>query len=136
MLFSIGAYGEQRVSLSICVGAAGFIGRQSREDSLNEKRIQQVLEIEKQAQSIRDAAVSDAEKLPSKAEQEAQALIEKARADAEEEARQVIAKAQADEETSRIVSEAQTKVQETEALAKKNFDQAVGYVFDRVVGRE
>jgi vacuolar-type H+-ATPase subunit H len=136
MLFSMVVCGEQRISLLICVEPAGFIGRLSGEESLNEKRIQQVLDIEKQAQTVRDAAVSDAEKLPAQAEQEAQALIEKAHADAEEEARQLIAKAQADEETTRIQSQAQEKVQETEALAKKNFDQAVAYVLDRVVGRE
>lgn len=46
---------------------------------MNEKRVQQVLVIEKQAKEILDAAQREAERLPSLAEQEAQALIEKTR---------------------------------------------------------
>ena len=47
---------------------------------MNEKHIQQVLEIEKQAQEIQEAAVREAQQLPILAEQEAQALVEKAKA--------------------------------------------------------
>ena len=55
---------------------------------MNEKRIEQVLEIEKQAQAILDAATREADQLPARAEQEAQAMIAQVRADAEAEARQ------------------------------------------------
>ena len=72
-----------------------------RENGLNEKLIQQVLEIEKQAQAIHEVAVREAGQLPTRAEQEAQALIEKARADAQEQARQLAADAQAQEEAAR-----------------------------------
>ena len=63
---------------------------------MNEKRIQQVLEIEKQAKTIHEAALHEAEQLPVLAEKEAQALIEKTRQDAQEEARRVVARAQAE----------------------------------------
>jgi vacuolar-type H+-ATPase subunit H len=103
---------------------------------MNEDRIRQVVEIEKQAQEIHDVAIRDAQQLPILAEQEAQALIEKARVAAQEEARQIIAKAQAEEETARILAQAGEKNRQIETLAKSNFDRAVNYILDRVIGRE
>jgi len=103
---------------------------------MNENRIQQVLEIEKQAQEIHEVAIRDAQQLPILAEQESQAVIEKARAGAQEEARQLIANAQAKEETARILLEAERKNGQTEALAMSNFDRAVNYILDRVIGKE
>jgi V/A-type H+/Na+-transporting ATPase subunit G/H len=102
----------------------------------NAKRIQQVLEIERQAQAIHEAAMRQSEQSPIQAEQEAQALIEKARTDAEEEARQLVANAQAQEERARILAQAEEEVRRMEALAMSHFDRAVGYVLDRVAGRE
>jgi cell division septum initiation protein DivIVA len=102
----------------------------------NEKRIQRVLEIERQAQAIREAALRAAEQLPIQAEQEAQTLIEKARADAEEEARQSVANAQAQAECARILAQAEEESRRLEALAMSHFDHAVGFVLDRVTGRE
>jgi len=67
------------------------------ESGLNEERVRQILEIEKQAQDIHDAAVREAEQLPIQAEKEARAIIEKARIEAQEEARRLIANAQAQE---------------------------------------
>ncbi|OGO05917.1 MAG: hypothetical protein A2Y73_03505 [Chloroflexi bacterium RBG_13_56_8] len=58
---------------------------------MDRQLIRQVVEIEQQAKTIRDAA-----------EKEAQDLIEKARAKAEKEAQQLIADAQAEEERARI----------------------------------
>ena len=102
---------------------------------MNEKHIQQVLEIEKQAQEIHDAAVKEAQQLPGTAEQEAQALIEKAQAEAHREAREMASKVQADDESARILSEAEEKSRQLEALAMSNFDRAVAYVLERVAGR-
>ena len=103
---------------------------------MNENRIQQVLEIEKQAQEIHEIAMRDAQQLPISADQESQVVMEKARADAQVEARQLIANAQAKEETTRILVEAEEKNRQVEALAKSNFDRAVNYILDRVIGRE
>jgi vacuolar-type H+-ATPase subunit H len=102
---------------------------------MNEKRIEQVLEIEKQAQGILDAATREAEQLPAKAEQEARELLERARAQAQEEARQLVAKAQSAEETAGIISKAEEKNRETEKLAAGNMSKAVAFVLERVIGK-
>ena len=103
---------------------------------MNENRIQQVLEIEKQAQEIHEIAIRDAQQLPISADQESQAMMEKVRAGAQEEARQLVANAQAKQETDRILLEAEQKNGQTEALAMSNFDRAVNYILDRVIGKE
>ena len=101
---------------------------------MNEK-IQQVLEIEKQAKEIQEKAMRDAQEIPVRAEQEAQALIAKAKAEAEEEGRKLIAAAQSTDTAQGISAEAGEKDNQFEALAKKNFDQAVSFVLERVIGR-
>jgi F0F1-type ATP synthase membrane subunit b/b' len=107
-----------------------------RRGSMNENRIQQVLEIEKQAQGIHDLAVRDAQQVPIVADQEAQAILEKARAGAHEEARQLVGKAQAQEETDRILAQAEEKSRQSEAMAMSNFDRAVTYILDRIINRD
>ena len=104
---------------------------------MNEKNIQQVLEIEKHAQEIQEKAKREAQESPVKAEQEAQALIAKAKAEAQEEARKMVADAQsADANASgSAAAEIASKNSEFEALAKKNFDKAVAFVLERVIGR-
>jgi hypothetical protein len=107
-----------------------------REVSLNEKRIQQVLDLEKQARDIYEASVSEAAQIPVEAEKEAQAMIDKARAEAEAEAKQMVANAQSQEESAQLLVEAEDKVKRTDTLAASNFDRAVAYVLNRVIGRE
>jgi vacuolar-type H+-ATPase subunit H len=102
---------------------------------VNERHIQQVLDIEKQAQEIHESAVKEAQQLPIIAEQEAQALIEKAKAEAQQKAREMVAGVKADEENARILTEAEEKNKQFEALAMSNLDRAVNYVLERVIGR-
>jgi hypothetical protein len=102
---------------------------------MNESRIQQVLEIEKQAQEIHEAAMKEAQQLPVMAEQESQALIEKARAEAQQKARELVSEVKADVESARILSESEEKNKQFEALAMSNFDRAVAFVLERVIGR-
>jgi vacuolar-type H+-ATPase subunit H len=102
----------------------------------NKKRIQQVLEIEKQAETIHEAALREAEQLPIQAEQEAQALVEKVRAEAQQQAHELIASAQSQEACAQILAEAEEKVRGMETLARSHFDRAVDYVLDQVVGSE
>ena len=102
---------------------------------MNEKLIDQVVQIEKQAQEIHEAARREGEQLPIQAEKEAQALIDKARSEAGAEARQLVANAQAQEESTRILEEAEEKGRQLEALATSNLDRAVAYVLERVAGR-
>jgi vacuolar-type H+-ATPase subunit H len=103
---------------------------------MNENRIQQVLEIEKQAQNVHEQAVRAAQQLPAQAEQESQALIDKARAEAQEEARKIVAGAKAEDVSARILAQAEEKNRQAEALAMSNFDRAVSYVLDRVINKE
>ena len=102
---------------------------------MNDKNIQQVLEIEKRAQEIQEKAVREAQEIPVKAEQEGQALIAQAKAEAEEEARKIVAAAQSTDAAQGISTEAADKSSQFDALAKKNFDQAVAYVLERVIGK-
>jgi hypothetical protein len=102
---------------------------------MNEKNIRQVLEIEKQAQELQEKAKRDAQEIPVRAEQEAQALLARARAEAQEEARRIIAAVQAEDKSKDVMTGVSTKNREFEALAKKNFDKAVAYVLDRVLGK-
>jgi vacuolar-type H+-ATPase subunit H len=116
---------------------AAFVRRSTGgESSLNEQRIRQILEIERQAQAIHEAAARDAEQVQKQAEQEAQALVEKSRAEAEEEARRLVADARASEEGAHILAQSEEKSRQMEALAAKHFDRAIGYVLDRLIGRE
>ena len=105
------------------------------EKRMNERNIQQVLNIEKEAQEIHDAAMNEAQQLPLVTEQEAQASIEKARADAQQKAREMISEVKADEESARILSEVEEKNKQFETLAMSNIDRAVSYVLERVIGR-
>ena len=103
---------------------------------MNEKHVQQVLEIEKQAQEIHDVAVREAQQLPMLAEQDAQAILQKALTDAQEEARKLVSEAQAEDEVSRILTQADEKNRQVEALVMSNFDKAVAYILNRVIGKE
>ena len=103
---------------------------------MNENRIKQVLEIEKRAQENYESALSEAQRLPALAEQEAQEIVSKARAEAQEQARQMVAKAKAEGDVDRILAQADEKNHQLEALAMSNSDRAVNYILDRVIGRE
>ena len=107
----------------------------ARREVVNEKNIQQVLNIEKQAEEIHESALKEAQQLPVLAEQEAQALNEKARAEAQQKAREMVSEVKAEEEGARILSEAEEKNKQFEALATKNLDRAVDFVLERVIGR-
>ncbi|HLA07151.1 MAG TPA: hypothetical protein VJ022_06895 [Anaerolineales bacterium] len=102
---------------------------------MNEKNIRQVLEIEKQAQELQEKAKRDAQEIPVRAEQEAQALLARARAEAQEEARRIIAEAQSEDKLNSVMAGVSAKNSEFEALTKKNFDKAVAFVLDRVIGK-
>ena len=98
------------------------------------EHIQQVLEIEKKAAEMQEKAKREAQEIPVKAEQEAQATIAKAIADAQEEARKMIAAAQS-ADAGDAAADIASQNTEFEANAKKNFDKAVAFVLDRVIGK-
>jgi len=100
------------------------------------ERIQQVVELEKQAQEIQEDATRQAEQVLIQAEKDARALLEKNRAEAQSEARAIVSKASADVEGERVLASAEESSRESEALAMSHFERAVAYVLDRVAGRE
>ena len=102
---------------------------------MSEKNIQQVLEIEKKAADMQEKAKREAQEIPVKAEQEAQALIAKAKADAQEEARKMIADAQSAGGAGSVAADIASQNTEFEANARKNFDKAVAFVLERVIGK-
>ncbi len=102
---------------------------------MNEKRIEQVMQIEKQAQQILEQAKRAAGDLPARAEAEAQAIVEQARTEAQVKAHELIAAASAQDETARILAEVDQKNRTLEEKARKNLDRAVAYVVDGVLGR-
>jgi len=100
------------------------------------ERIQQVVELEKQAQAVNEAAGRDAEQLLIQAEKEARAILEKNRADAQAEARALASRTSVEIESKRVLASAEQSNQQSEALAMSNFERAVAYVLNRVIGRE
>ncbi len=103
---------------------------------MNEKRIQQVLDIERQAEEIRSKAIAEADQIPAKAEIEGQELIEQSRAKAQEDARALLTKAQSEQESNTILADTNERVLISERTAMGNMNRAVAYVLDRVVGKE
>jgi len=102
---------------------------------LNEKRIQDVIEIEKKADEVFNKAVAEADRIPQLAEQEVKTLIENARLQAEKEAQALLANAQTKDETDRILSHAEETIRHNDTLAKHNFERSTTYVISRVVGK-
>ena len=102
---------------------------------MNEERIQQVLEIEKQAKEIQEQAKRKAQEIPVKAQQEAQEIIAKAKASAQEDARKMVESVQSSDASAQAESDEASGNSEFEASARKNLDKAVAFVLERVIGR-
>ena len=103
---------------------------------MNEKLVQEVIEIEKTARELYDAALRQAEQLPAQAQQEAETLLEKTRREAQDEARLLVQQAKAEDPSARIFSEAEEKLLQAKGLSKNHLERAVGFVIDRVAGRD
>jgi hypothetical protein len=103
---------------------------------LNEQRIQQVLEIEKQAEAIHAAAIRDAEQVQQQADRDARSLVETTRSAAQEEARRLVENASASDECAQILAQSEEKSCQIETLAAKHHAEAVAFVLDQLVGKE
>ncbi len=101
---------------------------------MNEKRIREVIDVEKRALDLVAQAHREADQIPLKAEAEATAIIEKARAAAQAEARQLIEKAQAGDDAAAIAKHAQAGMRESARLAAMNEEKAVAYVVEKILG--
>ena len=102
---------------------------------MNEKRIKEVIEVERGAEEMLDAARKDAARLPVEAEEVAQNLVHEARTAAEAEANRLVDEAQSDVGVKEIISAAEEKGQQLEKQSQVNFDRAVEFVLDHVIGR-
>jgi len=102
---------------------------------MNEKRIQEVIDIEKQAEAILLAARTEADRLPLQAEADAQEILTEARAAAERDARQMVEQARADDQTGTIMAAADNRIRESELLAANHLEEAIRFVLDRVIGK-
>ena len=103
---------------------------------MNEKRIQEVIDIERQAEGILLSARTEAERLPIQAEAEAQELLKESRAAAERDARQILDKVRAEDQAAAIMSATEDKIRDMELLAAKYLEKAAAYVLDQVIGKE
>ncbi|MFN2108944.1 MAG: hypothetical protein ACK2UI_04730 [Anaerolineae bacterium] len=103
---------------------------------MNDDYLQQIAELEKQARSIYDAAVEEAEQLPAQTEASAHTLLDKARADAEAQAKQMLAEAKRKSESESILQQANQETERMKTLAMNHFDRAVAFVLDRLTGKE
>jgi hypothetical protein len=98
---------------------------------MNEKRIQEVIEIEKRAQQLLATASRAAEDLPAKAEIEAREIIE------QPELRKARARSCWNDparKTSGEIIEVAGQDGEDDRLAEKNMEKAVTYVLQQVIG--
>jgi len=102
---------------------------------LDEKRILDVINIEKQADEIYSKSVAESERIPQQAEQEAKILVENARLQAEKDAQSILASSQTTDEIEHILQEAESTIKHHETLAKHNSERATTYVISRIVGR-
>ena len=103
---------------------------------MNEERINQLKEIENEAQTLFDTASREAQGLPQQAEIEARQLLEKTRSEAQMEANHLITEAEQSQEAEQIIQKAREEAERKEALAMNNMDRAVKYVLNRIAGRE
>jgi V/A-type H+-transporting ATPase subunit G/H len=103
---------------------------------MDEKRIDQVLEIENQAKGVHESALREAERMIIQAEKDAHDLIEKAKLEAEQEAKRIVSYAQKEDEHNKILADAEKDAREMDGVAMIHFDRAVSYVLNRVIERE
>ncbi len=101
---------------------------------MNEKRIREVIDVEKRALELVAQAHREAEQIPIKAEAEATAIIEKARAAAQEEARHILEQAQNGDDAAAILKRAQEDMSKSASLADLNREKAVALVVERILG--
>lgn len=103
---------------------------------MNEEKVKQLREIEKQARDLYEKAVRDAQQLPQQAEKEALQMLEKSRAEAKAEAQRILSAAKEKSEDISILRQAEEDAEKKEALAMNNLERAVKYVLNRVAIRQ
>jgi vacuolar-type H+-ATPase subunit H len=102
---------------------------------VNEKRIREVIEVEKRALDMVAQANREAEQIPVEAEARAASIVDMARAAARDEAQRMVQRAKEGQESSGILAQAAVRMSQTAGLAEKNLEKAVMFVLERVLAR-
>lgn len=107
-------------------------------DGLDEKIIQKLLDLDKQADHVRAKAEMDAARRVERAMREAETLVTQAEEEARSEADALLREARdwARSERERILAEADQEVHRLQALADRNSEAATKYVIERLIGPE
>lgn len=103
---------------------------------MNEERVKQLREIEKQARELYEQAVRESQQLPQQAENEARQLLEQAGVEARAEAQRILLAAKEKSGDESILIQAKEDADKKEALATNNLERAVKYVLNRVAIRQ
>lgn len=106
--------------------------------ALNEEIINQILELEKQAQKIHDDAQLKAGQIVQQAQQDADQLRQSAEKLRQKKVQQLLAEAgeEAKRERDRILDETSAEIEKLKAQAETHKQGAVQYVINRVTWRE
>lgn len=100
---------------------------------MNKTKVQQILQLENQAQGIIKTASERAKKIVSDAKAEIQKQDEESIRTGEQETKKIQEKAISEANIEVIQQQSKRKVAEKEVLAKKNFDKAVDFVLAQLV---
>ena len=103
---------------------------------MNKQKVQQILQIESNAQKIRSDAQQAAKQMLIDVQVEVSQLQSQVRQDAEQETEQILNQALSKEKGSRILNQAKTSGQKKETLAKQNFDHAVDFVLEQITRQD
>ena len=103
---------------------------------MNKQKVQQILQIETDAQKIRSDAQQTAKQMLIDAKTEVTKLQSQVRRDAEQETEQILNQALSKEKSSHILNQAKTDGEKKETLAKQNFNHAVDFVLEQIVRQD
>ena len=100
---------------------------------MNEERLRQILEIEAQAQTLYDQALSETNIIPAQAEAQVRELIETTKKQAEDDAAKLIDEICDPLIIQSVLKKNIQKMQQREALANANMPKAVDYVLQSIL---
>jgi len=100
---------------------------------VNEERLRQILEIEAQAQTLYDQALSETNIIPAQAEAQVRELIETTKKQAEDDAAKLIDEICDPLIIQSVLKKNIQKMQQREAMANANMSKAVDYVLQSIL---
>jgi vacuolar-type H+-ATPase subunit H len=104
--------------------------------NMNKEKVQQILQLEAQAQGIKTKAEERAKQIVSEAKEAVQKMQEESVLAAQQETKAIKEKALSEANITAIRKQSDQKQIQKEELAKKNFDKAVEFVINQVTVQE